>query len=256
MKAIKKLWNYQILLISSTLKWLDQPGYLGNNTGCLTFILFWAWAMMLSIPFGSFMLNTLYLVFAMVGLYKAATSKGNLYALAPVSRGYALANLYLLPIFLSAFYFGILLAFSGVITLIDWGVSLFFGVGMPPESMLLIPWKITSLAGYKGVLFYIFLALIIILPMIGISVTPRRKARLTSLAGFIAATSALAFWLKNVLPPRYENNASGLFLQGFETSPSADAILKYMAAALLVIAPVSIRYAIKNYMADVARKND
>jgi hypothetical protein len=45
-------------------------------------------------------------------------------------------------------------------------------------------------------------------------------------------------------------------MQGFAALPSADTILMYMAVALLVIAPVSIRYVLKNYMADVAKKND
>ena len=259
MKAVKKLWNYQYLLISSMYGELDQPFPALTNVGCLTFlvfmVLFIAWAVCVVSAFSGWYGFSMPLTLAVGFSYLAATSSRKLYALAPVSKRYAVANLYLLPLAFSALFYYIFIIF-GIISFILGRVILFFTSETPPQDINPITVYTATPTGFKTLLFCALSGLIIILLMTAISVIHRRKARLLSLTSFMMISSALALWLRNTLALRAYNPVESPILPGFNTLPAANAILICMIAALLAIAPLTVRFTYRWHMADVSRKND
>jgi len=193
--------------------------------------------------------------------YLIATSSQKFYALVPVSKKYALLNLYLIPLVFAVILCFALWAAIMLLVLLAFGTITLIGgpqdAAAPPSVVL------PTSAGAKTVLFCILLALIALLAITAISVIRRKKIRRIALWSFLIVLSGLLVWLKVSLPAVPSDGAITILsfgfdsvLPGFEQLPSAWAIVICMAAALIVIAPISVRFAYRAYMRDVSKKND
>lgn len=257
MNTIKKLWQYQKLLLSSL-----QFGIVGpfsspdNNPRCLSILLMVFVIGFCSYAFGS--MNAISIIMlSIVFSYGIPTSKRKPYALVPVSKKYALFNLYLLPLVISAIMYAFMYAAMVVIALILWAVVLISKT--PQDAVAMISYQ----AGIKTGLFFLMFVLIAILLSTAISVIRRKKIRWIAMGIFIGISSGLMVWLKSVLPSISSESATFFvtlgfenMLPGFEQLPNVWIILLCMAAALLIITPVSIRFTYRKYMSDVSKKND
>lgn len=258
MNTIKKLWQYQKLLLSSL-----QYGIVGpftspdNNPGGLSILLMMLVMGLCSYAFSSINAISI-IILSIIFSYGVPTSKRKPYALVPVSKKYALFNLYLLPLVISVIGYALMYGIMIVIALILWAIIL---ISKTPQdnAVDMIPYQ----AGIKTALFCLMFVLLAILVSTAISVIRRRKIRWIATGIFIGISSGLMIWLKSILPFVSSENVIFSFtfglediLPGFEQMSNAWIILLCMAAALLVITPLSIRFAYREYMSDVSKKND
>lgn len=255
MNYIKKIWNYQQLLLSSVqfgnYGLTDRPN--SANNGCLPILLLPVMYGFLTYVFeGS---NTIFLmILGVVYTYGIATSNRKLYVLAPVTRRFALFCLYLLPFIIALLAYFVLTA--GLIIFI--AVLIIFKI--PQDNAPTSSDVIASAGGYKTILFCILFIVIVSLITISISVIRARKTRLISLTIFVTITMGLLVWLKKTLPAVPATNefnlAAGLsnLLPGFENMAYSGLILIFMAVFLTAVAPLSINFAYREFMCDKTKK--
>ena len=257
MRTIKRFWQYQRLLLSSS-RWGNtflSASPLGN-AGCLSILMLVLLYSIYWIVFGE--VNFLLICLAATAYsYTIAVGRWGLYILVPVSKKYALLNLYLLPLVLSAIVSAILWAVFYLIFFIAW---LAVSLSKIPRDSVSAPADVSA-AGVKTALFGVIFVLIVILAVTAIAVIRRRKTRLIILWSFLVIVSGLLLWLKSALPTVPDTGtilslSPSDILPSFERLPAAWTIVLCMAAALIVLAPLSVRFAYREYMCDVSRQND
>ncbi len=169
--------------------------------------------------------GSLYILPGQVMVYMVATNSKRPYSLVPVSKRFALLNLYLVNILTTIFMYLILAA-----------VSIFF-------YSILISFESESSdtegdIGIKTIMFYIIIALITIVIITSISAIRNKKKRVIAFLIYDVTYISIYICIAQIL-------------NRFDTYEYANLILIFSFILLLVITPLLYMYAFKEYMKEV-----
>lgn len=231
---LKKFWNYQMLLSGS----LGLANEEKSSKFPFFFILIYSLFLVpLYVIFGNGGLIFYPLVFTLHAVYCIANSRSKLFEIVPVSRLYAIINIYL--------YFFVMtlsLIAGGLISLLSFEIlALFTSTFTLADTVISI-----LLTNWKGILVINCISIImvsILLPIFFIMLNSLRKT-LTISVVILISIALISF--KNTLPVVPELGKIS-FLESITIMSHYNEILLMLACACVVILPISMLISYKLY---------